>query len=442
MKSSNECKDRFENIVALVLGVLDPTAADDLQKHIARCDRCRAVRDSLVEEEKFVRSGFEALAGSLGSIEQTVRQQQAHPSIVRITPSANHFSERIKNMIRAHKRLIAAAAVILAILIPSIFFNLPSPLATGYALAQTAEANNSVTSYHITLTPVKGHVAEAWIQLDLAGNMLARMDFPDTEDGPKVTVVSGDRAEVWFKAKNMHAIIADPGIVKELLQSRVFFDPKLAFERLQQDIAADKVSVETKEPEKEGNPITLTVASKKHPNRKKIYEVDSNTKLVQRLTDNNGPDGQTVVINYLDYNRPIDSSVFHLALPKDIVTIDQINNIVGIEKGELSDNDISVKVAREFFEALIAEDYQKAGQLYEGIPAAALKKLLGEKQVKFLRIVEVGQPAPAPDPKTKAIQVPIKVEIEAKGKKALEQFTLFVREVYKQPGRWGMCGGF
>jgi outer membrane lipoprotein-sorting protein len=442
MTSAKNCKDQFEDIVALVLGVLDPSAADELQKHIARCERCRAARDSLVEEEKFVRSGFEALAGSLGSIEQTVHQELAHPSSVRITPAKNHFSERIKNMIRAHKRLIAAAAVLLAILVPSVFFNLPSPLTTGYALAQTVEANNTITSYHITLTPVKGHVAEAWIQLDQAGNMLARMDFPDTEDGPKVTIVSGDRAEVWFKGKNMHAIIADPGIVKELLQSRVFFDPKQAFEQLQKDIAADKVSVETKEPEKEGDPITLSVTSKKHSDRKQVYEVDPKTKLVQRLTDNNGPDGKTVVVNYLDYNQPIDSSVFQLVLPNDIVTIDQINNVVGMEKGDLSDNEISVKVVREFFEALIAEDYQKAGQLYEGIPAAALKKLLGEKQVKFLRIVEVGLPAPAPNPKMKAIQVPIKVEVEAKGKKVVEQFTPFVRQVYKQQGRWGMCGGF
>jgi hypothetical protein len=33
---------------------------------------------------------------------------------------------------------------------------------------------------------------------------------------------------------------------------------------------------------------------------------------------------------------------------------------------------IAAKVAREFFEALIAQDYEKAGLLYAGMPAARM----------------------------------------------------------------------
>ncbi len=62
MKAARQCKDRFEDIVAFVMGELDPPAARELQDHLALCDRCRAARDALVEEEKEVRLGFEALA--------------------------------------------------------------------------------------------------------------------------------------------------------------------------------------------------------------------------------------------------------------------------------------------------------------------------------------------------------------------------------------------
>ena len=52
MNIAKHCKDRFEDIVALVMGELDPSAALELQDHIALCDKCRRTRDVLVEEEK------------------------------------------------------------------------------------------------------------------------------------------------------------------------------------------------------------------------------------------------------------------------------------------------------------------------------------------------------------------------------------------------------
>ena len=48
-------------------------------------------------------------------------------------------------------------------------------------------------------------------------------------------------------------------------------------------------------------------------------------------------------------------------------------------------------MAREFFEAIIAEDYAKAGLLLGGMPAERMKEVFG--RVKYQRIVEVGKPA-------------------------------------------------
>ena len=51
------------------------------------------------------------------------------------------------------------------------------------------------------------------------------------------------------------------------------------------------------------------------------------------------------------------------------------NRTIGLEKGDLTNDEIAAKVAREFFEALIAEDYAKAGLLLEGMPAERMKEV-------------------------------------------------------------------
>ncbi len=66
MNAAKQCKHRFEDIVAFVMGELDPAAAWELQEHIAVCEGCREARDALTEEEQEVRSGFEALAQASG----------------------------------------------------------------------------------------------------------------------------------------------------------------------------------------------------------------------------------------------------------------------------------------------------------------------------------------------------------------------------------------
>ena len=159
MNAAKQCKDRFEDIVAFVMGELDPAAARELQEHIALCDECRAARDALVEEEKEVRLGFEALAHSLGPVEQAVLGQRQRQSRVRVDVSNNHFLERVKSMILAHKRLSVAAAAMVTALAASLilYVSLFSSSTPAYALEQTVQANNHVTSYHAKLTPAGGN---------------------------------------------------------------------------------------------------------------------------------------------------------------------------------------------------------------------------------------------------------------------------------------------
>ncbi|MDP6061006.1 MAG: hypothetical protein QGH33_19020, partial [Pirellulaceae bacterium] len=419
MTDSKQCRNRFENIVGLIMGELNPHATGELQDHIAVCQRCREARDTLVEEEKEVRSAFEALACRLGPVERVLLENRQCQPKACVDLSNDHFHERVKSMILSHKRLSVAAATVMALAGSVILYVFLFPSSTdAYALEQTAQANNRVTSYHVKITPA-AELGEAWIEMNPDGTPLrARMDLLSPDDGAKVVILSGAKAEVWFKDKKSHVFVTNKDALKGIMALRNIFDPKLAFEELQARKKADEVQVATKEPAKKGEPITLTVTSKKTPDRRAVYDVDPDTKLVKRVIDyrRRGDQWEQVGLReYLDYSKPIDPKIFQLELPKDVFTVDQINQKVGLVKGNLSDDEIATKLAKEFVEAIIADDFQKAGILVGGMPAEALKMRFQRAQVKFIRIVKIG--SPKPNPKSRSVLVPVTVELEVNGKK-------------------------
>jgi hypothetical protein len=441
MKSSRECKNRLENMVAFVMGELDPAATRELQEHLAVCDRCRASCEALAEEEKEVQTGFEAIARSLGPVELP-------KSSVCPYHSHNHFLERITNVILTHKRTSAAAAAVLTTLAACLilYVILFSSSGSAYALEQTAEANRGITSYHVKITPTPiDHLGEAWILLNPDGTILRlRMEIFSPDDGPKVSVASKDQVEVWFKMKHTQVTLNNKPMIerifKEIEANRIGFDPKLAFEQLQAAEKDGKVQIETREPTREGQPIQLTVTSKTTPDKQEVYDVDPKTKLVIQVFEYRRHEDRWQVASvreYLDYNEPFDPSIFQTTPHKGAMIIDRIKNKVGLEQGNLTDAEIATKVAKDFMEDLIAGDFQKAGSLYEGIPGEDLKNSLEKAQLKILRVVEVGKPTPHSE--TQSLKVPVKVEVEMGGEKKIMDFSPLVR---KEEGRWTICGGF
>ena len=443
MNNAKPCNDRFEQLVALVMGELTPPEIRQLQDHLSQCDDCRATYDALVEEEKEVRSGFEALARTLGPIEQGVLGRQERRAGIRVNVFNNEFTRKVGKMIGTHKRLSAAAAAVAALAVGVMLcLTLFSSPRVAYALEQTVEAIKNVTSYHVKITPA-AELGEAWVELKPDGSPLrARMDLLSPSDGPKVVILSGDKAEVWFKKKNSFVTVRDKNALDHLMKMRAVFDPKLAFEELQAAKKSGKMEVTTKEPAKKGEPITLTATSKDSPNRRDVYEVDPKSKLVQRVTvyQRDGDEWKQVEQReYLDYNKEIDPSIFKPELPKDVLRIDQLHQKIGLAQGDLTKDEIAKKVAREFFQALIAKDYKKAGLIYGGIPEEEMKKMFG--RVEFLRIVEIGKPAAGAHPDPTALQVPVKVEWKTGGSEGVREFKPYVRPVHSQRDRWGICGG-
>jgi len=339
-------------------------------------------------------------------------------------------------------KLAAAAVIIIAVAISVTL--LDKSVKPAYAIEQTIEANRGLWFIHLKCEPsTNGHVDEMWAQFDDNRQLTnLRMNFLNTVDGPKDVVWQEGKAQVWFKAKNIISVVSEKEMLTKLKMSYKFFDPKLIVQELYQAQGSENVQIKIQEPSAEGEPIIITMTKKGSHDFQTVYKVDPETKLLQQSENYKLIDGEYKSlgrIRYLDYNNPADSEIFILKPPADVFRIDQTTREVGLEQGNLTDEEVAEEVVRKFFEALIAENYAGAGQFF-GIPVDLIQKQFGH--LKFLRIISVGPVGPHPDPQTGGLVVPCTLEIEHEGETAEWKLeTIGVREVYNQPGLWKIFGG-
>lgn len=347
-------------------------------------------------------------------------------------------------------KLAAAAVIIIAV---SLSINLWDKLTpTAYALDQTIEANHSVRYLHIKrFDPPHDEPKAFWVESDEFGQIKnVRWHMPEWNsppDGPTVGVWKEDKVQIYFERKNILFIARDKTVIADdMLKLVERHDPRLAVEHLYEQQAQGKVEIEIDEPSDKSESIVVTATylpESSTPGKREVLFVNQTTKLVTSMEFYRLKDGKyeyTGLMEFYDYNQPIETKIFTLdEVPDDAMRIDQATQEVGLAQGQLSDEEIAVEVVRQFFEALIDKNYAKAGKLMEGIPADRMQKCYG--QIKFLRIVSIGQAAPHPNSKTRGLVVPCTVEIEKDGE--ISQWKLDqlgVRQVFFSPGRWIVFG--
>ena len=165
----------------------------------------------------------------------------------------------------------------------------------------------------------------------------------------------------------------------------------------------------------------------------------SDGRRIEKFTGKAENEKLALQVTYLDYNQTPAEDLFTLNPPPGAMVIDQTTQEIGLPKGDLTDEQIAMKVAREFFEAVIAGDYAKAGRLFEGIPAEKLKEAFSGEG-KVLRVVSVGTPTPHPNYRA-TLKVPCQIEMEINGHREIKTLTPNIRPVYGQPDRWDIIGG-
>ncbi len=405
-----------------------------LMAHVEACPQC-------AREYEELRKTLEALQPSRRVAASPEFKETVMSRIVRLsneTVESTHATGPGSYWKPALSLGLAVVLVIAAVAIFSIKSSAPV-----YALEQTIEANRGLRSIHMKMTPPSfGSVGEIWAQFDGNGELQdLRMNFPDTDDGPKDVVWGDGKAEVWFKKKDSAVVVKEENFLDKLKSSFGSFDPKLIVEELYQKAAEKAVNIEVQESPTKGAPIIITAALKGIRGRRDEYTVDPKTKLLLRHDVYRLKKGTFELAGsteYLEYNQPIDPAVFTLEVPPHITRVDQTTQDIGLVQGDLSDEEVAVEVVRQFFEALIAKDYAKAGQLMEGMPGGKLEELYN--RINFVRIISIGEPSPYK--RNRSLKVPCKIEVNVGGEsKVFEPHGPFVRQVHNQPERWTICGG-
>ena len=345
-------------------------------------------------------------------------------------------------MKRRITRLSAAAAVIIAVGAGLVMMLLNT---TTYALEQTLQANRSVRTIHMKFEPVsKNSVAELWAEFDENSQLQhMRYIFPESDEGPKDIVWQNDKAQAWYKKRKILNIFHEKDMLEKIRLPYELFDPKLIVENIYKDQAEGRVQIETQEPPAKGGPIILTVTSKESNLVRKALKVDPDTKLVQEYEEYLLKDNQYVLkqrLIYLEYNQPFDPEIFILNPPDDVVRIDSTSPEIGLAQGDMTAEEVAVELVRQFFTALFEENYAEAGRLMGGIPADKMRRGDPLPPDLKVRIVSIGEPTG--HPQTGGLQVPIKIEFSFEGKIEVMEEKPVVRQVYGQPGRWVVIGGF
>ncbi|MHC4792276.1 MAG: hypothetical protein ACYS8Y_12755, partial [Planctomycetota bacterium] len=295
---------------------------------------------------------------------------------------------------------------------------------------------------------------EFWLEFDESGQLKnARINFSKWVGAGQVIMWGENETRVLDREQNTLTFIRDEIYTAKTFKAARQYDPKRAVESLHARQVKGEVKIEIIDmPSNEVDPIVVTgtylsntyVLEGSMPQMREVFFIDQTTKLVTAIEVYKLKDGEYEylgVYEYEDYNQPFNTEIFSLEdeIPVGIMRIHEYSgDNIGLAKGDLSNNEIAVKVVREFFEALIAEDFAKAGQLFGGMPATEAQDKFGNLNV--LRIASIGEPVQHNKPSS--LRVPCTIEMEKDGETIEWQPDgPFVRQVYRHAGRWRIIGG-
>lgn len=345
------------------------------------------------------------------------------------------------------KFTIVAVVVITAVLSVSIF-NESAP--TAFGIEQAITDYNNVCYLHVKQFIAHQELPnEFWIKSDEQGRVAkARYYLPVTEDGVKLITWTPERTEIWFKTKRGFRI-GKFKRAEEWMQSILEqCQPKLVMKKLLEEQKAGVVDVNTSKPQNKQEPATI-IATYKSKAKKEIYYINQETDLITHIEFYSIENGQDTLISttkFYDYNVPIDEKMFSLKdeVPKDIEAVNQLEQLIGIPQGSMTEKEAAAETVRQFFQAMIDKDYKKAGQIYSGISEEKMRELF-EGKLNVTAIISIGAPMPSPQHGQHAFKVPCKLEVaDTNGNKtAWEPYGPFTRsgddEVH--PDRWIIVGG-
>jgi len=400
------------------------TQADDITKKIKQMNfkSTPVLRDQILSE-------------ATQAMEQTINASAHKPSVGRI-------------IMKSRITKITAAAMILI----AVYIGLHTP-PTLYALEDTIEAYKSIRWLHVSVTKIfpwkEERTTEVWVECDEQGNT-ARIRHQVNTGGAcigPITITNNFQDEdVWLPQHNLR-VLGHKNPESLLPYNTSELDPKLLFETLTEQHEQGQVIVTIDEPQEKTKPITVTVTyppGSRSENQQKVYHIDQATKFLTRIENYEVKEEGLRLYQrreFFNYNQPIDAMMFTLddEIPENAQTIDMTGIEEGLYQGDMTAEEITAEVVLQFFEAVIAYDFNRAGQLFSGIPGLLIEKFTGPSI--FLEVLSFGPVYPDPDPDSNIMICSCKVLFEFDGV-IYEQMIdeVHVRPVSGRPDKWIICG--
>lgn len=361
------------------------------------------------------------------------------------TPNRSNVRRTI--MMNPISKLAAAAVVVATVGLCISLWNRSVP--SAYAIEQTIEANRSVRYLHIkNFTTGHEEPREGWLEFGADGQvtkMRAHMpEWASPVDGPRVIVWKDGTMHMWLKRQNFLGLTRADSMQQQLNDILRELDPRLALADIRELERQGKVEIAIEEPPEKTRPILMTATygpESESPTRRKILSIDRSTRLVTaiKLYQLEGGEYRSEGrVELREYNRPIDAEMFDLEdeVPAGATRLDLSATDFGLPQGQRSDEEAATAVVRQFFESLIAADYEAASRLLP-LSAASLKQQFGT--VKLLRIVSVGPATQEPGAETRELNVPCTLEIEEDGQRSTVTLdSVRVQPLAAQTDRWAI----
>jgi hypothetical protein len=342
-------------------------------------------------------------------------------------------------------QIAVASVIIIAVVLSIIFLN--KSATTVYAIEHTIEASRTMRYLHLRyFDSSHDDVAkECWLEFDETGQATnVRINWSEWMAGGEVVVWNQDKTQILNKKQNFLITFNDKIYTARVLTMAGRENPRLIVERLYERQKKGEVEIEIKHTTSKAEQIIVTATGLEDDAKRFVLLVDQATNLVTSLKWYQLTSGEYKyqgVMEYHDYNVPIDSKMFNLddEVTGDIKVIDTRVQDIGLAQGNLSDEEIAIKVVREFLEALIDKDYIKAARI-SGIPSPE-KIEQGWGKLKVVRIVSINEPTLPAEPSKlfpNLQRVLCTIEIEKNGKEIQQLLRLFkVRPVLGRRERWG-----
>jgi len=383
----------------------------------------------------------------LGHLLDTWRQHQEQRSAGRRPALWEILMEK-----RITKLSLAATAVLVVVLLVSLLTTSSTP---AYALDQTVEATRNMRWFHLKYCRAREDDTlqrEAWVERGDDGRVRnVRVNFHDQN---MTEVWRQGHLETWNRGNNTLLVGEDGYSTAMMVNFADRYDPRGAIEHLRRTEREGKVRVEVEQSSDGVRPVMVTatyepntfLVERPSPAVRELFFVDPRTRLIQSAEIYLRKDGTSSlagVWRYCDYNQPFQPGIFDLQgeLPPDIKRIDinQATAGFGVERGGLTKEEIAVKVIRDFFQALIARDYDEALRIYGYTDAeakAALRRNFESWHV--VRIVAIDAPLPPP-PQTAAgtLRVPCTIEVRKDDQTVeVQRYTLYPCPVLGHNDHW------